>query len=188
MKKFKVDNTVKFVVALFFVGLMTGIVYYMATRPDMGVYIESFKESLNGHQNTFLPSFISFSVIFVLSISIIGLPGVCFYIFYEGLSIGFSLALFSGVYSLSGTGFYLLFLLVCKLLFEVLLLFFSITSIKYGIRFIEAIVNKNKEVLTRSIVIHFYRFIIVLGIGLVNSVFIFFLGNVITKLFIGLIS
>lgn len=188
MKYFKNNFLVKFVGALFLIGIIIGFLFYFTYKPDLSSSIDSFKTLISTtNQNTFISNIILISAIFILSISIVGLPALVFYIFYEGLSIGFTLGLFMAAFHAKGLIFYLLFFIVSKLIYTAIMLYFSIISIRYIIKFVECIINKNREELYRTIVYHFYRFIIILVIVIVNSSLIYFLSNKILSLFINLI-
>jgi len=66
---------------------------------------------------------------FVVTISIItsfigiGIPFLCTLIFYEGMSIGFLIGLFSITYGLKGILFSLIFLIITKLIYLIILVF-----------------------------------------------------------------
>lgn len=188
MKIFKNNFVVKFTVALFLIGILIGISYFLLYKPDVTSYVEEFKSLiLSSKQNTFFTSLGIISFIFVASISIIGIPIVIFLIFYEGVSIGFTIATFFSIAHLKGLLFYVLFFLTCKAIFILAIGYFVVFSIRYAAKFIDAIKNKNKEALYRTIVYHFYRFLIVLTIVLVNSTLIYFFSNILIKKIIGLI-
>lgn len=189
MKNFKNNFIVKFVVTLFLIGIIIGFLFYFFYKPDLMSYLDSLKSLIQtSHQNTFLSSIVIVSMIFILSISVLGLPILAFYIFYEGLSIGFTLALFLGVYSIKGAFFYLAYLLFSKLLFLVIMLYFSIVSMRYTVKFIDAVVSKSRENLYNTIVYHFYRYLIVLIAVIINSAIVYFLANKVISLLIHLIS
>lgn len=189
MKIFKNNFLVKFVGALFLIGIIIGCLFYFTYKPDLSSNLESFKDLIvTTHQNTFISNIVLISAIFVLSVSIVGLPALIFYIFYEGLSIGFTIGLFASAFHVKGLIFYLLFFIVSKLLYTVIMLYFSIISMKYIVKFIDSVINKNREELYKTIVYHFYRFIIILIIVIVNSTLIYFLGNKIIGLFINIIN
>ncbi len=188
MKNFKNNFIVKFVVALFLIGVIIGFLFYFFYKPDLAAYLESFKSLLQtSHQNTFLSSIVVVSMIFISSISLIGLPILSFYLFYEGLSIGFTLGLFLGVYSVKGLFFYIVFLFTSKLLFLLIVLYFSIVSIRYSLKFVDAILSKSRENLYSTIVYQFYRYLLVLLAVLINSTIVFFAANKIALLLINLI-
>lgn len=189
MKKYHFSFLVKFTVSLLLIGVLIGVLFFYLYKPDLSVSIESFKELVSStHQNTFLPSIVLISAIFILSLSIIGLPVVIFSIFYEGLSIGFTLGLFLYNYKFKGLLFYLLYLLSSKLVFITLLILFSIMSMRYIKKIIESFIAKKKENINHTIIYYFYGFITVLLVTLLNSTLVYFISNRLTCLFIGLIS
>lgn len=186
--KFKNNFIVKFVVTLFLIGIIIGFLSYFFFKPDLKEHLESFKDLLlTTKQNTFLSSTILISAIFVLSISIIGAPVIAFYLFYEGLSIGFTFGLFLAFYNIKGLLFYILFLLSSKIIYLLIIGYFIIFSLRYIVRFIDAIINKNREELYKTIVFHFYRYLMVLGAILINCTLIYFLSNRLIMFFIDLI-
>ncbi len=188
MKKFNIPVIVKFTVALFIVGITSGLIFYFAYKPDLANKITEFLESIPTTRiNIILPSILSVSLVFISSISLIGNLILVFYLFYEGLTIGFTLGAFIGLYSLKGLLFYLLFIIFIKLITIIVLLYFSSMSFNYSIKFIEGITSKSKDTITRAIVNHFYRFLIVLIIMLSNGFLVYLLGNKIVSLFINLL-
>lgn len=188
MKLLKNNFVVKFVVALFFIGVLVGFFFYLAYKPDLSGNIEAFKELVTStHQNTFLSSLVLISAIFVLSISIIGLPAIVFYLFYEGLSIGYTLAAFMTIYHIKGAIFYLLFFLVSKLIFILIVFYFIIISLRYIMKFLDHFFSKNREELYQTIVYHFYRFVIVLGVTMANCLIIYLLSNRLVQTFLNLL-
>lgn len=188
MKLLKNNFLVKFVVTLFFIGLVIGLGFYFAYKPDLSGSLETFKNLVaTTHQNTFLSSIVLISAIFVLSISVLGLPAILFYVFYEGLSIGYTFASFIWIYHMKGAIFYFLFFLTSKLLYIIIMFYFVILSIKYIQKFLDNFFSKNREELYKTIVYHFYRFVIVLGAVIVNSLAIYLLSNKIISTFLSLI-
>jgi len=128
------------------------------------------------------------SGIFILSLIVIGLPVILFYIFYEGLSIGFTLITFISLFGIKGATFYILYFLVIKAFYIVIMFYFSVISIRFIYKFISAIAHKNKEVLYKTITYQLLRYIIVVTIILLNSAVIYFFSNRIITLFINLIK
>lgn len=188
MKFLKNNFIVKFVVTLFFIGVLVGFVFYLAYKPDLSGYIGEFKNLLaSTHQNTFLSSIVLISAIFVLSVSIVGLPAILFYVFYEGLAIGYTFAAFLWLYHLKGGLFYLLFVVTSKLIYLAIMIYFVILSIRYISKFLDSFFSKNREELYKTIVYHFYRFTIVLAVIIVNSIAIYFISNKLLETFINLL-
>lgn len=189
MKFLKNNFIVKFVVTLFLVGIILGLLYNLAFKPDLGANLESFRELItSSHQNTFFSSIVAISMIFVLSISVIGLPVIAFYIFYEGMSIGFTLGAFIYFYHLKGALFYILFVLFSKVIYFAIFGYFTIISLRYIAKFLDTFIVKNREELYKTIVFHFYRFLCTLIAIIANSFLVYLLSNRILGLFIGLLS
>ena len=68
------------------------------------------------------------------------------------------------------------------------MLYFSILAIRYSINFIDAVISKSKENLYKTIVYHFYRYLVVLFVVIINSTLVFLLSNKVVSIFIGLIN
>ncbi len=188
MKKFNIPVIVKFTLALFIVGITSGLIFYFAYKPDLTQELNSFIENISmTHINIILPSVFAVSLVFISSISIIGNLILIFYLFYEGLTIGFTLGAFIGLYSMKGLLFYLIFIVFTKLISIIVLLYFSSMAFNYSIKFIDSITSKNREAMSRAIVYHFYRFLIVLIITFANGFLIYLFGNKIVSLFINLL-
>lgn len=189
MKKIKNNFLVKFVVALFLIGILIGFAFYFVYKPDLMSPIEDFKGLITStRQNVFLLNIGIISLIFVLSISLIGLPILLFYIFYEGASIGFTCGLFLNIFHIKGLIFYIIFIIIAKLLFILIMIYFSILSIRYSLNFLDSIISKNRENLYKTIVYHFYRYLVVLFLVFINCLLVFLLSNKIISVFIGLIN
>lgn len=188
MKLFRASFWTKFVVTLFVVGIVIGFLFYFSYKPDISGYLENFKDLLSKtRQNTFLISIILISSIFILSITIIGFPAIVFYIFYEGLSIGFTFAAFLSFYGIKGFLFYFIFFIFSKVIYILLMLYFSVLSIKFVIKIVNLIKSKRTEEMHKTIVYQFYRFIIVLFGIIINSFAIYLFSHKILRLFSGLI-
>jgi stage II sporulation protein M len=188
MKFFKNNFVVKFIIVLFLISIIFGLIAYFSYKPDLAGYLEDFKTNISStNQNVFLLNLGLLALMFVLSISIIGIPLILFYIFYEGFSAGFTVGVFISIYKLKGLLFYLLFFLVSKLIFILLTLYFSIMCIRFSYHLIDAIIHKNKESLYRYLTNHFYRFTLLVVITLINSTIIYFFSNNILEHFLGLL-
>ncbi len=189
MKILKNNFVLKFVVTLFLVGLLIGLLTYINFKPDLSPYLNVFKENLsNTHQNTFLLNIVFISGIFILSLSVIGLPIICFYIFYEGLATGYTFATFIVAYGIKGALFYLLYFLLIKVIYLVLIIYFSTMAIRFIHKLIISIINKKNELLYSVIKYHFLRYLIILVINIINSCFIYFFSNRIIGMFSTLIK
>ena len=186
MKKFRKRFTVKVIVYLFLIGLLFGLLYYFSYKPDLNAYIDSFIKTIySSNQNIILFNIGAVSALFLSSIIMVSMPLVYLYIFIEGFSIGYTLGLFIITKGLKGLLFYSLFFIICKFIYIIIIIYFTIMCTKYIENIIKYIKDKNKEYLYNSIINNFYRYIFVLIIVLLNSIFIYFYGN---KLLLSVIS
>ena len=185
----KNNNTVKFVVTLFLVGIFIGIIANITFKPEISPYLNDFtREVSSDNLNTFLLNIALISGVFILSISIVGLPIILFYIFYEGFSIGFTLISFALVFGIKGFLFYLLYFVIVKLIFIICALYFVFMSTRFYIRLINALIHKKQEEIYGVFVNQLYRYIIVLLVIAINSTLIYFFANKIIALFLPLIK
>lgn len=183
MKILKNNFLVKFIVTLFLVGFIFGFLYFITMKPEVGGFIENFKEvTKNTRQNTFLLNLAIICAVFFLSISVIGLPLVFFINFYTGISVGYTLCAFISVSHLKGFFFYLIFIVLSKLIFYIVLMYFIYISIKFTYNVVIKFVKKDQSGFYQLIIGHFYRFLIVLGVVLVNSGIIYLFTNKILSL------
>lgn len=178
MKKFIARSKSSLVVYLFFISVIFGLVYFLLHKPDLNTYITSFIDSIiNSKQNIILFNIGAISILFLSSITIFPLPLIYLYIFTEGFSIGFTFGLFILSRGVNGFIFYFLFIIICKLVYLIILLYFVIMCSKYVRNILINIIKKNREGIYKSIINNFYRYIIVLIIVIINSLFIYFYSN-----------
>lgn len=189
MKMLKNNKAVKFIVTLFLVGFVVGIITFITFKPEMGAYLSDFAKMVStNHINSFLLNIGLISLVFVLSISLIGSPLIFVYLFYEGFSIGYTLMSFTITFGYKGFIFYLLYFIVVKLIFDICILYFCYMSIKFDYKVTYNLVNKKKDIVYKIFVNQLYRYIILLVVIVVNSTIMYFLGNKLISLFLPLIS
>ena len=178
MKTHKAVYILKFAVLLFVFGIVLGSIIYLSYKPSLTFFFDEFKSTIfTSHNNVFLIDIGIITLIFIASITIIGMPLIVFYIFYEGLSLGYTLVAFFTYNSFKGVLFYILFFIIIKLIYIILVLYFSVISIKFSKEFLKNLVQKNKSEVFHNLYLHFLRYVIVLGATLVNSTFIYFFSN-----------
>ncbi len=188
MKKLKNNFIVKVVVSLFIISVIIGLLTFLFYRPDLSLYFDEFiKEVSNSNQNVFLLNLGVLSLIFMASIIIIGVPVAYLYIFYEGFSIGFTIGVFVLTKGIKGLLFYLIFLFISKLIYIMIVLYFIIVSTRFSKNLIYYLIKKKRDDLFNSIILHFYRFLIVIIISLINSTLIYFFANKVLVLVLNLI-
>ena len=189
MKILKINKVVKFIVTLFLVGLIIGILGYMLFKPKIEPYLSDFTNIVStNHINTFLLNIGLISAIFILSISIIGLPLILLYLFYEGFSIGYTLMAFASIYGFKGLLFYILYFIIIKLIFIICILYFTYMSTKFDIKLVYYLSKRKKEEVYRIFTNQLYRYLLVLITVILNCTLIYFLASKIISIFLPLIK
>lgn len=177
MKFLKKMDLVTTILTLFIMSIILGMIYKMNLETDLNAYINDFISKISTtRQNTFLTGLI-ISLIFVASISEIGLPIIIFYMFYEGFSMGFTIALFFENLGIKGLIFYLFFILIIKSIYILIVLYMSIMSVRYTYKTWHFIICKDAGSLSKELLNAFYRYFIVLSVTLLNSLIIYLWGN-----------
>jgi len=122
---FKKRYILLFVLVLFVFGLVVGLFLSIHNidylREDVVYYA---KNIANQSYNYMFIHFFLLVVSLVLSFFAVGIPLICTILFYEGLTTGFLIGLFSSMYQFGGFIFSWIFIFVTKLGYVVLLLFF----------------------------------------------------------------
>lgn len=185
MKTLKKSIIVKFIVSLSLFAFLLGLLYSIALKPDLSQYLKSFIESIgNVHINTILSNIGIICLIFILSHSMIGLPIPILYLFIETFSIGYTFGIFIVTYKLKGLLFYLIYFLLVKSVFLVLVILFIIVCTRSTLKIIASFKEKNKDQLYKTIKYSFIRLVLVLSISLINSTIIYFIGNKLVNLIV----
>ena len=195
MMKFKWTSSnkfiIKFLLTLFIIGLVIGFyTYYNQSeliRYNIASELGSLDELLIGtRQNNFIRHIVLFSVGMLASLTVVGLPIIIFYFFYEAVSIGFLLASLFSFNGFEGLFFGFIFTIVNKIFIYVALTYLIIFSIHYAKKVIKSIRNKDYKIyeyVTHQIIKNLF---VIFSI-LISDLFIFFLGNFIIIYFLFLI-
>lgn len=159
------------------IGIITGVVFVLMLD-------ESTKEILFLNINNFLQSFgksnisilvqhlVILSTLLILSIFLIGGPLVIFFMFYNGFTIGFIISSITCIFGIKGMLFGVLYVIISKLVFIVLLIIFSVNLFKIVKCVIDYLVYKksNKE----SLSIFMKRSIVFIGIIMISDIILYF--------------
>lgn len=120
MKRMYNKNVAKiFIISLILIGVIFGLLYFNLQSDLNKSVILSKMDSLSTviskqHQNLIFTHLITIIILVFLAYSIIGVPLVFFYLFYESTSIGFLIASFYSAFKVKG----LLFSLIYKYFWE----------------------------------------------------------------------
>lgn len=101
------------------VGLYLGVSNIEFLKEDVLYYTSHIN---NQSYNYILFHFFAVVISIVTSFFAIGIPLLCTLLFYEGMTIGFLIGIFSVTYGISGTLFSLIFIIITKLIYLILLI------------------------------------------------------------------
>ena len=121
------------------VGLYLGVSNIEFLKEDVLYYTSHIKDQ---SYNYILFHFFAVVISIVTSFFAIGIPLLCTLLFYEGMSVGFLIGIFSVTYGISGTLFVLLFLIVTKLVYFVILIFLFSKCLKIARKMIGKYIYK----------------------------------------------
>ena len=171
-----------FLLSIFIIGTIFGVFYYIQ---QSDVIKNGIKEGLTTYKTTisktninlFVEHIFLLTAIFLLSYTIIGNVLSIFYLFYEGIILGFSTAIFIANYKFSGLIFNLISFILTKALFITSVIFISIVALKITKKIIYTIISKKGESFYELIRFNILKLFIILAIVLISDLFIFFLSN-----------
>ena len=185
-------NMLIFLGILFLIGVIIGSIVFMKqpdiTKAAISLELNEFPTIVEAsNQNQIIFHILIILILFLLSFTVIGIFGSFFYLFYEGCSLGFSLAMFYYKFKLSGIVFSLIFNIISKLIFVLIIVYVCIIGVKIAKKIIGSIVLKQDEITYRFLKRHSLILSIVVGSVLLSEVFVYFLGNKILSIFLFLL-
>ena len=184
MQKFLERNKkyLLFVLIIMVIGLIAGIIFFLMQNSDIKNKITtSLLNANNYHYNAIMKDLIICSILLVLSFFVIGLPLGIFYLFYEGLSLGFMLITFLMTYSFKGLIYMLIYILLNKLIPLILMIFFVQKLINIGRLVIGFIIYRKDNYIKDKIILNFKNSLYILIFILIFNIISYFGSPVILK-------
>lgn len=176
-----------FLTTLFVFGIVSGLIIGISNihllKESVIFYADNIK---NTNYNFILIHFFFFVISFVFSFLGIGIPLLCTILFYEGLTCGFLLGIFTVTYQLGGFFYAFAFSILIKGVYLLLLVLFFFKCLTIARKMIGKYLYKTDPSLVIVRKIRACAWII--GLLFLNDVVVFFLGNKILPLFHFLLS
>jgi len=178
----------KFALTFIIISLLTGIVLYLNLNKETKDLIMNSLLTLNDNlkdvrQNNIIYHLFIISSFVLLSLTLFLYPLTLFYIFYEILSFGFVLAYYGCVFNIGGIIYELIYFLINKALFLLVLIYISIISYKLIKKIIKSLINK-ENISVRELYSNFFKKILICSAFiLITDIFVYFFGNKILSLF-----
>lgn len=165
-----------FLFILFVFGLITGLLFYFKQEETLR---NEIIVSLNGlFQNNVFPMknifyhFVLLILFTLLLFCFLAIPFLVGYLFFEGLSIGFIVPIFLGLFKVRAIGCFFLYFVVIKLVYLLLLFLLFVKSFSFTRNYIMCL--KSKSYLFFGNLKYFLFLDILL---LLNDLFVYFVGN-----------
>ena len=115
------------------IGIALGVIFLImqdeAYKEILFLNINDYLQSYH-NINSILIHLVSLATVFLLSLFVVGLPLVIFFVFYNGFSIGFTICSLTNIFGLKGLLYGIIYVLISKGIFILLLLIFSVTLFK----------------------------------------------------------
>ncbi len=175
-----------FLSIVFLVGLVGGGLFVFFLKEDSK---EMVLENINAWVGSdlrislFLPHIFALSVLFVLSFFIIGLPIYIFFMFYNGFSVGFTVASIGSIFQIKGIIYGIIYVLISRGIFLVLLLIFIFFLVRIGEKVFLIMTHKSNKNEGQLILGLVKKSLIVLLLILINDTFLYFWGAKLVNIF-----
>ncbi len=183
----KNKNIFMFLLFIFIIGFIFGIIYYFKlpqiTKNGINDNLLEITKNLKTiHLNYFFYHNIIFLLIFFLSFTVIFFPIILFYLFYEGVTLGFSFIIFLASFKISGLFFAIILFLLTKMIYIIFIFYMIFNSYNICKIMIVLILKKNNNI-NLMFKIFFQRLIIILLFISIYNIFLYFFGSKILYLF-----
>ena len=176
-----------FLSIILIIGILLGIIFLIyldeASKELILLNINEWLQGINdSHINNIIPHIVILSSLFILSLFIIGIPFVLFFVFYNGFSIGFMLTSLINIFGIKGLLYGIVYILITKGIYFFFLSIFIISLIKITYYFIKRIffgekINKD----TLSLLLK--RVFICIGVILISDIILYFGGAKLIDIF-----
>ncbi len=172
---------------IFTIGIIIGFIFLIyleeSSKELISLNINEWLQSLStSHINSILEHIIILSTLAILSIFVIGLPLIIFFVFYNGFSIGFLLMSLIEIFGVKGLIYGLIYLIITKGIYLFFLTIFILALIKIIILIIKRLIwhqKMNKNLL----VTYCKRILICIGVIILSDIILYFGGTKLISIF-----
>ena len=176
-----------FLIVLFILGIIIGIVLYnvmpAVNQTSLTINLDNLKDQiLNNHLSNIYPHLILLCLISILSLTLVGYFIGLFYLFYIGMSIGFTSTFLLIKYHLKGLIFSILYNIIFKLIFIVILVFILIKLYDIVRNIIGLIIYKKNDALVNNFRHNYISIITLIFINIIADTILSFSSTFILKI------
>ena len=181
-----------FLLSLFIMGIILGIIFYNImpeiNRTSLTINLDNLKDQLiNNHLNDVMIHFSMLVLISLLSLTVIGYLVALFYLFYLGMSIGFTLIFLLKKYALKGLIFSLSYNIIFKIIYIIILVLILIKLFDIVKNMIGIIIYKKNINLINNFRHNYLSILILIIINLGNDIFLSYTSTFILKIITSMI-
>lgn len=184
----KYNKIILFLMIIFFIGLVSGGIYFSLTQESIVIDLEKELLNLGYNSNHMIFHIVILSLIIVSSFLVIGNVVGWFIYFYEAMSIGFMISSYLTYFGVSGAMFALLYTLIFKLVYVVSLTIILVKLFYFSKNIIGYLLLNKDNYLKESAIANLSIVIKMVGIIFISDILLVFTGEYITNLFSFLIS
>lgn len=171
-------------IGLAIISIITGILFIFTLNKDNTSLINQsidnyFNNEINYLSSFFKSIFNNFSyilVMWILGISIIGIPLILFMFIFKSFLLGFSISSIISTYGIKGFLYIIIYLIPNKLIFLIVLLLISFYSISFSIKLLKSFFTKK----TIDFKVSIAKYLKILLISLIITLFISLYDGVIS--------
>ena len=176
-----------FLFMLLVVGIIIGIILYnimpSINQTSLIINLDNLKDQLlSNHLNNLFPHILAICVISILSLTIIGYFTGLYYLFYIGMSIGFTTAFLIVKYGLKGLIFSILYSIIFKLIYICVLIVILVKLYEIVKNIIGLIIYKKNDQLIGNFRHNYLSILILLFIIIINDLILSLSSTFILKI------
>lgn len=177
-----------FSVVLLF-GIISGLMFYLSIEGNIK---DNILFSLTSYEigpiNNIIKHIIILSILLISSLLVVGVPLSLFYLYYEGISIGFVFAIFFAKFGLSGLLYSLIYLIISNLIFILLLSIFVKKIFNISGLVLNHIVYRRQSIIKDKLIINFKNAILILIFIIIYDILLYFFSEKILLIFVFLLK
>lgn len=172
---------------IFAIGLVLGIIFLIyLDESSKDILFLNINEWFQGIEksniNNIISHIIILSSLFLLSIFIIGIPLVLFFVFYNGFSLGFTLMTLISIFGIKGLLYGLIYIIITKGIYLFFLTIMIVSLLKMSINILKRLFSK--ETLSKdNLSLLIKRILFCIGIIFINDIILYFFGTKLITIF-----
>lgn len=174
-----------FLSIIFVIGLILGVIFLIyldeASKDILFLNINEWLQGIsNSNINNIVLHIIMLSSMFLLSIFLIGIPFVLFFVFYNGFSVGFTVTSLISIFGINGLLYGIIYVIITKGIYLFFLSIIIVSLLRVSLIILKSIFNK-ENIDKEKLALLLKKNLICIAIILINDIILYFWGtNLIT--------